>query len=265
MFTFFPRFGVGAYVLVRDPEGLALRGQVVRTWYACDPAWRAASPGLPPRVAYLVATERGDYVAAPEDSEACISADAFRPRSVALRSAQAMRRWGAPPPPPPPREEGEGAAAESNASPETAAPAAPEAAAQGEPAAALELADAAAPLCPRREQSALELGRLGPMILNADGSASRVTNWEDLTPQEQARASHRISERNQARAAKQRRPSEEVEMPLNKKKNEEEEAIVAVVEEGDVTSLKVEELATTGVSGPDVSTDLAPHADPWAF
>jgi len=102
------RFGAGDRVLVRGPEGLVQRGRVARTAVAVDPAWFDApegweasasgrgapcgavdrraqdqgAPGLPARwpetAPYLVCTEQGDLVLAPEDSETCISADAFR-------------------------------------------------------------------------------------------------------------------------------------------------------------------------------------------
>jgi len=76
------RFQPGDFVLVRDPAGLLLRGQVVRCHYCVeDEEWKAANPQLPSVVAYLVATELGEYVAAPLDSEGCISKDEFRPRS----------------------------------------------------------------------------------------------------------------------------------------------------------------------------------------
>jgi len=75
------RFQPGDFVLVRDPAGLLLRGQVVRCHYCVeDEEWKAANPQLPSVVAYLVATELGEYVAAPLDSEGCISRDEFRPR-----------------------------------------------------------------------------------------------------------------------------------------------------------------------------------------
>lgn len=40
---------------------------------------------------------------------------------------------------------------------------------------------------------------LGPIVINADGSTSRIANWHDLTPQEQERTKKRIVERNRKR------------------------------------------------------------------
>jgi hypothetical protein len=74
------RFAVGAKVLVRDASGLFLRGQVVAHRFTFNPEALVASADateFPSTVAYLVFTEQGEYVAAPIDSEACISLDLF--------------------------------------------------------------------------------------------------------------------------------------------------------------------------------------------
>lgn len=41
---------------------------------------------------------------------------------------------------------------------------------------------------------------LGPMILNKDGTVSRIQNWESLTKQEKDSSWRRISERNRKRS-----------------------------------------------------------------
>jgi len=84
------RFREGARVLVRDPEGLVIRGKVVRQWYDAGPEYaseRQAAGDVdqkalptsqsPSLVAYLVLSDLGDYLAAPIDSECCISSDDF--------------------------------------------------------------------------------------------------------------------------------------------------------------------------------------------
>lgn len=83
------RFAPGDWVLVRDPEGLFLKGRVLHRNLTLNEAWRAANPDTPARIAYLVETDCGDLVAAPIDTESCISRDDFRPRW--LRAAAAAR------------------------------------------------------------------------------------------------------------------------------------------------------------------------------
>ena len=43
---------------------------------------------------------------------------------------------------------------------------------------------------------------LGPMIVNADGSLRRITNWDELSPEEQANTKRIVVERNRKRLLK---------------------------------------------------------------
>jgi hypothetical protein len=45
------------------------------------------------------------------------------------------------------------------------------------------------------------LDELGPVVLNSDGTISRITNWQQMTPSEQAATQRIIAKRNQARKA----------------------------------------------------------------
>ncbi len=45
----------------------------------------------------------------------------------------------------------------------------------------------------------LKLSELGPMIINKDGSASRITNWDKMSQREQTTAWKLIGERNKKR------------------------------------------------------------------
>ena len=47
----------------------------------------------------------------------------------------------------------------------------------------------------------ISLDRLGPAIVNEDGTLRRISNWDQLTPSEQAVAFRRISQRNKQRLA----------------------------------------------------------------
>ena len=47
----------------------------------------------------------------------------------------------------------------------------------------------------------LALDQLGPVILNSDGTLSRITNWHALSPAEQATTFRMIAKRNAARKA----------------------------------------------------------------
>lgn len=47
----------------------------------------------------------------------------------------------------------------------------------------------------------MALDHLGPVIINSDGTTSRITNWDSLTPEEQERTLRRVAARNQARRA----------------------------------------------------------------
>lgn len=42
------------------------------------------------------------------------------------------------------------------------------------------------------------------MVVNEDGSLSRISNWKNMTPQEQAVTLKRIGQRNQERLARLR-------------------------------------------------------------
>ena len=46
-----------------------------------------------------------------------------------------------------------------------------------------------------------KLDQLGPMIINTDGSIQRVSNWNELTQEEQDRTFRLICARNQKRLA----------------------------------------------------------------
>ena len=48
----------------------------------------------------------------------------------------------------------------------------------------------------------LQLKDLGPIVINEDGSTSRITNWSQMTPAEQERVMIRIPKRNEERRAK---------------------------------------------------------------
>jgi hypothetical protein len=43
---------------------------------------------------------------------------------------------------------------------------------------------------------------IGPVIINPDGTTRRISNWEEMTPQEQQTTWRRIKKRNQERRAK---------------------------------------------------------------
>lgn len=47
----------------------------------------------------------------------------------------------------------------------------------------------------------VKLDKLGPVVINKDGTASRITNWQDMTPAEQQKTLRIISKRNKARIA----------------------------------------------------------------
>ena len=50
--------------------------------------------------------------------------------------------------------------------------------------------------------ASVSLDELGPIIVNADGTTRRITNWAELTPGEQERTKVRIAKRNAKRIAK---------------------------------------------------------------
>lgn len=46
-----------------------------------------------------------------------------------------------------------------------------------------------------------DYGPLGPLVINHDGTARRISNWHDMTADEQRRTADRIIRRNRARSA----------------------------------------------------------------
>ena len=65
--------------------------------------------------------------------------------------------------------------------------------------------------------------RLGPIVINEDGSLSRIKNWPSMTPEEQAQTKRVILARNERRRA--RLIAEEKEEKEKKAKEEEEEGL----------------------------------------
>mmetsp|Transcript_12730 Transcript_12730/g.40373 ORF Transcript_12730/g.40373 Transcript_12730/m.40373 type:complete len:215 (+) Transcript_12730:1-645(+) len=55
----------------------------------------------------------------------------------------------------------------------------------------------------------VKLDALGPVVINKDGTASRITNWPEMTPAEQENTLRIIVKRNRARLAALRRESQE--------------------------------------------------------
>ena len=45
----------------------------------------------------------------------------------------------------------------------------------------------------------IQLDGLGAIIINSDGTMSRISNWQELTPPEQVKALKLISRRNEKR------------------------------------------------------------------
>lgn len=54
--------------------------------------------------------------------------------------------------------------------------------------------------------------RNGPLVINADGTLSRITNWNVMTPKEREQAKEYITKRNKVRMDKLK---EEAEVPLD--------------------------------------------------
>ncbi|KAH7922521.1 hypothetical protein BV22DRAFT_1131377 [Leucogyrophana mollusca] len=50
---------------------------------------------------------------------------------------------------------------------------------------------------------ALKLDGLGPMVVNSDGTLSRIANWESMTEAERDRTMRVLAARNKIRLAKQ--------------------------------------------------------------
>ncbi|KAG1821418.1 hypothetical protein EV424DRAFT_836214 [Suillus variegatus] len=49
----------------------------------------------------------------------------------------------------------------------------------------------------------IKLDALGPMVVNSDGTLSRIANWENMTKEEKERTIRVVAARNRARIAKQ--------------------------------------------------------------
>eukprot|EP01039_Chlorochromonas_danica_P010612 gene10612-11759_t len=56
--------------------------------------------------------------------------------------------------------------------------------------------------CEEEAAEPVQLDALGPVIINSDGTVSRIANWHTLTEEEQKKTFRLISKRNQARRAK---------------------------------------------------------------
>eukprot|EP00440_Ansanella_granifera_P044644 gb/GFBE01048383.1/.p1 GENE.gb/GFBE01048383.1/~~gb/GFBE01048383.1/.p1 ORF type:complete len:128 (+),score=35.14 gb/GFBE01048383.1/:1-384(+) len=54
----------------------------------------------------------------------------------------------------------------------------------------------------------VKLDKLGPLVVNADGTISRINNWNEMTEQEQQTTLRVIGKRNQQRLAKLRAEAE---------------------------------------------------------
>ncbi|WFD02422.1 hypothetical protein MOBT1_001104 [Malassezia obtusa] len=52
----------------------------------------------------------------------------------------------------------------------------------------------------------IKLDKLGPVVVNSDGTLARLPNWDKMTPDEQERTVRILSKRNQARLEKLRQP-----------------------------------------------------------
>ncbi|KAG5730246.1 hypothetical protein E4T56_gene10567 [Termitomyces sp. T112] len=55
------------------------------------------------------------------------------------------------------------------------------------------------------ESAKFKLDTLGPMVINTDGTLSRIANWVNMTPEEQARTLRVLSARNKIRLADQQK------------------------------------------------------------
>jgi len=53
--------------------------------------------------------------------------------------------------------------------------------------------------------SSIKLDDLGPMVVNSDGTLSRIANWSNMTEVEQARTLRVLSARNKVRLANEER------------------------------------------------------------
>ncbi|WFC97262.1 hypothetical protein MBRA1_003929 [Malassezia brasiliensis] len=53
----------------------------------------------------------------------------------------------------------------------------------------------------------VKLDKLGPVVVNSDGTLARLPNWDKMTPDEQQRTVRILAKRNQARLEKLRQPA----------------------------------------------------------
>ncbi|KIJ61250.1 hypothetical protein HYDPIDRAFT_116258 [Hydnomerulius pinastri MD-312] len=56
---------------------------------------------------------------------------------------------------------------------------------------------------PIAAETPVKLDNLGPMVVNSDGTLSRIANWENMTEAERERTLRVLAARNRARLAKQ--------------------------------------------------------------
>jgi hypothetical protein len=66
----------------------------------------------------------------------------------------------------------------------------------------------------------LSFEEMGPIILNADGTTRRISNWDQMTPQEQQTTWRRIKKRNEERRNKLLQDQQQHEVEVSKKDEE---------------------------------------------
>ncbi|KAH7882195.1 hypothetical protein F5I97DRAFT_435839 [Phlebopus sp. FC_14] len=66
------------------------------------------------------------------------------------------------------------------------------------------LDDPSVPDVPLGIEVPVKLDNLGPMVVNSDGTLSRIANWEHMTAEERERTMRIVAARNRARLAKQK-------------------------------------------------------------
>ncbi|KIK95700.1 hypothetical protein PAXRUDRAFT_826754 [Paxillus rubicundulus Ve08.2h10] len=66
------------------------------------------------------------------------------------------------------------------------------------------LDDHSVPNVPIGAEAPVKLDKLGPMLVNSDGTLSRIANWENMTEGERERTMRVVVARNRTRLAKQR-------------------------------------------------------------
>jgi len=59
----------------------------------------------------------------------------------------------------------------------------------------------------------IKLDELGPMVINSDGTISRIANWNDMTSQEQERTMRVLGARNKLRLANEEKKLKEQATP----------------------------------------------------